>query len=258
MPLHSAPHFAELGSLKTTTRTWYHSARSLANCLLLRPTHCLDHHSWRKQRSTSSSSKLCDKLMAVASINLTKGPPVLHTAGGGGQILRPLKKRQSTLLQKRSKKPGCPSESADQVPPMTRTSCTRIFNNKRICNHIIVHFSQRSFMNPQTAQLSLQVAGRLSHFLHNWRVLTTDKWVIDTVKSFQIPFYGPPTGMQAKCFYILHRATPSDSRRDKGFVGKGCCPSVQPSTSREFLLDSLSGTQDRRSNEASDKLEKAK
>ena len=47
-------------------------------------------------------------------------------------------------------------------------------------------------MKPQTAQLSLQVAGRLSHFLHNWEVLTTDKWVIETVKGFQIHFVGHP------------------------------------------------------------------
>lgn len=42
-------------------------------------------------------------------------------------------------------------------------------------------------MKPQIAQLSLQVAGRLRHFLSNWEVLTTDKWVLDTVKGFQIP-----------------------------------------------------------------------
>ena len=36
------------------------------------------------------------------------------------------------------------------------------------------------------------MAGRLSHFLHNWEVLTTDKWVIETVKGFQIPFVGHP------------------------------------------------------------------
>ena len=53
---------------------------------------------------------------------------------------------------------------------------------------------------------------------------------------------GPPsTGMQAKCSYILLRATPSDSRRGENFVGKGCSPSLQPSTSREFLLNSLFG-----------------
>ena len=234
MPLHSAPHFAELGSLKTTTRTWYHSARSLANCLLPRPTHCLDHHSWRKQRSTSSSSKLCDKLMAVASINLTKGPPVLHTAGGGGQILRPLKKRQSTLLQKRSKKLGCPSESADQVPPMTRISCTQIFNNKRICNHIIVHFSQRSFMNPQTAQLSLQVAGRLSHFLHNWRVLTTDKWVIDTVKSFQIPFVGHPQGCRPNASIYSTELHLLIQEEIKVLLGKGAVQVCNPAPLESF------------------------
>ena len=58
--------------------------------------------------------------------------------------------------------------------------------------------------------------------------------------------------------YILLRATPSDSGRGEGFVGKGCCPSWQPSASREVLLHSHSCTQERRSNEASDKLKKAK
>ena len=68
----------------------------------------------------------------------------------------------------------------------------------------------------------------------------------------------PGTGMQAKCSYILLRATPSDSRRGESFVAKGCSPSLQSSTSREFLLNSLSGAQERRSNEPCDKLEKAK
>ena len=47
-------------------------------------------------------------------------------------------------------------------------------------------------MKPQTAQLSNQVAGRLSLFLTNWAVLTTDKWVIEAVKGFQIPFITQP------------------------------------------------------------------
>ena len=95
-------------------------------------------------------------------------------------------------------------------------------------------------MKPQTAQLSLQVAGRLSHFLHNW----------EDSERLSNSLCGPPsTGMLAKSSYILLRATPSDSRRGENFVGKGCSPSLQPSTSREFLLNSLSGAQERRSNE---------
>ena len=40
---------------------------------------------------------------------------------------------------------------------------------------------------------------------------------------------------------------------DESSVGKGCCQSMQSSTSREFLLDSLSSFQERRSVEASRK-----
>jgi len=32
----------------------------------------------------------------------------------------------------------------------------------------------------------------LSHFHTNWKVITTDKWVLDTVKGFQIPFTSQP------------------------------------------------------------------
>ena len=57
---------------------------------------------------------------------------------------------------------------------------------------MIVHLTQQGFSQPQTAQLSNQVAGRLSHFLINWKVLTTDQWVVETVKRFQIPFSSQP------------------------------------------------------------------
>ena len=57
---------------------------------------------------------------------------------------------------------------------------------------MIVHLTQQGLSQPQTAQLSNQVAGRLSHFLINWKVLTTDQWVVETVKGFQIPFSSQP------------------------------------------------------------------
>lgn len=57
---------------------------------------------------------------------------------------------------------------------------------------MIVHLTQQGFTKPQTAELSNQVAGRLSHFITNWEVLTTDKWVLGTVKGFQIPFTNQP------------------------------------------------------------------
>jgi len=55
-----------------------------------------------------------------------------------------------------------------------------------------MYLMQQGFTKPQTAQLLNQVAGRLSLFVTNWKVLTTDKWVLETVKGFQIPFTSHP------------------------------------------------------------------
>ena len=69
---------------------------------------------------------------------------------------------------------------------MTRTfKCTHTFNIKTMC---------KPYDSPPntSAQLSNQVAGRLSLFVTNWEVLTTDKWVIQAVKGFQILFTSQP------------------------------------------------------------------
>ena len=57
---------------------------------------------------------------------------------------------------------------------------------------MIVYLTYQGVTKPQTAQLSNQVAGRLFLFVTNWEVLTTDKWVIQAVKGFQIPFTNQP------------------------------------------------------------------
>ena len=248
--------------MKNITRTWYHSARSLANCLLLRPTCCLDHHSRRKQLSTSSSSKLCDKLVVVAPIRLTRfsqRPPTLHTVGGGKSYT--LKRRGSQpLLQRRRKRLGCPSESADQVPSMTRTSCAQIFNSKRICKPYNCLPFTTGFHEATDSTAVISSGWKVDSLLTQLGSANHRQMFDRDSQRLSNSLCGPPsTGMQAKCSsYILLRATLSDSRRGESFVAKGCSPSLQPSTSREFLLDSLSGAQERRSNEVCDKLEKAK
>ena len=55
-----------------------------------------------------------------------------------------------------------------------------------------MHLIQK-FTEPQTAQLSLGVARRLNHFVNNWKVITTDKWILDYVQGFQIPFSSLPS-----------------------------------------------------------------
>ena len=142
---------------------------------------------------------------------------------------------------------------------MTRTSCTQIFNNKRICkpyncSPFTTGFHEATDSTAVTssgweAESLLTKLGSANHRQMGDR---------DSQRLSNSLCEPPSTGMQAKCSYTLLRATPSDSRRGESFVAKGCSPSLQPNTSRGFLLNSLSGAQERRSNEACDKLEKAK
>ena len=64
--------------------------------------------------------------------------------------------------------------------------------SKECVNHNCAPYVKR-FTRPQTARLSLGVARRLNHFISNWKVITTDKWVLDCVQGFQIPFSGLPS-----------------------------------------------------------------
>ena len=65
-------------------------------------------------------------------------------------------------------------------------------------------------MKPQVAQLSLNVAGRLSHFVKNWQALTTDKWVIKTIQGFRIPFLNPPVQ--------VHQPNPPTSSEEQSLL----------------------------------------
>ena len=117
-------------------------------------------------------------------------------------------------------------------------------------NHIIVHLTQQGIIKPHTAQLSLNVAGRLGHFLSNWQTITIDKWVIKTIQDFQILFFCLPVQEQ--------QPSPPISSKSLNTRG-GECPSTercgdqstQPSTLEEFLFNSLPSSQERGSDETS-------
>ena len=48
------------------------------------------------------------------------------------------------------------------------------------------------FTLPAQVEMPARLAGRLTHFINAWKVLTTDSWVLQTIKGFQIPFVGKP------------------------------------------------------------------
>ena len=142
---------------------------------------------------------------------------------------------------------------------MTRTSCTQIFNNKRICKPYNCSPFTTGFHEATDSTAVTSSGWKVESLLTQLGSANHRQMGDRDSQRLSNSLCGPPgTGMQAKCSYILLRATPSDSRRGESFVAKGCSPSLQSSTSREFLLNSFSGAQERRSNEACDKLEKAK
>ena len=84
--------------------------------------------------------------------------PVLHTATMAAILQRSTEKRRTTAKE------------------MTRTSNAHtLLTSKECVNHMIVHLTHQGFTMPQIAQLLNPVAGRLSLFVTNWEVLTTDK-----------------------------------------------------------------------------------
>ena len=111
---------------------------------------------------------------------------------------------------------------------------------------------QKGFTEPQTIQLSLGVARRLSHFLNNWEVITTDKWVLDCVQGFQIPFTSLP-GQE-------HRPNaPTSSAEQSSLIlaevsmllEKGAVTSVENPSSHKFLLNPVPCSQEGKSDKAS-------
>ena len=59
----------------------------------------------------------------------------------------------------------------------------------------VVDQLKRKGIMPITAELARQdlpLAGRLQFFVENWKVITQDQWVLETVEGFAIPFTSPP------------------------------------------------------------------
>ena len=84
------------------------------------------------------------------------------------------------------------SRSESEAIQITRTACTDFYNIKRMYKSYNCAPYAKRFTGPQTAQLSLCVARKLNYFINNWKAIITDKWVLDCVQGFQIPFYSLP------------------------------------------------------------------
>ena len=127
-----------------------------------------------------------------------------------------------TILQRRSKGPGSPLKSTDQVQ-MTRTSCTQIFNIKRICKPYNCSPFTTGFHEATGGSTAVISGGREVEPLSKQLGSVNNRQMGDRhSKGLSNSFYkSPSTGKLAKPSYILHRVRPSDTRVGEGSVGKG-------------------------------------
>ena len=100
----------------------------------------------------------------------------------------------------------------------------------------------------------------MSHFLINWKVLTTDQWVVETVKGFQIPFsshpvqdhWPNPTMYSAEQSLLIQEEVST-------LIEEGAVTQVHnPQPQGSFYSTSLLSPQERGPDEASNKFQEAK
>ena len=81
---------------------------------------------------------------------------------------------------------------------------------------------------PQEQRSDLPVAGRLKHFLKNWKVLTSDPHILEIVEGYQIPFLSIP--QQVKPPAAIKFSEKDKSLIDleiQGMLEKGAIPIVK-------------------------------
>ena len=63
---------------------------------------------------------------------------------------------------------------------------------------IVAHLQTRGIvpMAQKLAERAVLPAGRLTHCMENWRRITQDQWVLETVRGFRIPFVSDPRQRQ--------------------------------------------------------------
>ena len=124
---------------------------------------------------------------------------------------------------------------------------------------MIVDLTHQGFTKPQTAQLSNQVAGKLSLSNQLGSVNYQQMGNRGSERILNSFHHSTSSGVLAKPSCILSRAKPANTRGSECTVReRGCYSGVQPSTSREILFHSLPSPQERGPDEASNKPQEPK
>ena len=87
-----------------------------------------------------------------------------------------------------------PMETKKQNPVASRPTKLPSLSDKE-CPRTPAPLTTADYMIPRLNKITLpeqQIAGRLRHFLGNWKIITSDESVLETVKGYQIPLTSKP------------------------------------------------------------------
>ena len=112
--------------------------------------------------------------------------------------------------------------------------------NVSIVNPILQKLHAMGFTQVQRPVSNPQVAGRISHFATNWKVITEDQWVLRTVQGFLIPFREEPRQMRPPHPYQFSEEQMRLMREEiSSLLGKGAVVTVDPAASEEGFYSTL-------------------
>ena len=112
--------------------------------------------------------------------------------------------------------------------------------NVSIANPIMQKLHALGFTQVQRPVSNPQVAGRMSHFATNWKVITQDQWVLRTVEGFLIPFREEPRQVRSPQPCQFSEEQMKLLREEvTSLLGKGAVVTVEPVASEEGFYSTL-------------------
>ena len=110
----------------------------------------------------------------------------------------------------------------------------------------VVAAAQQPTLPPQNLNISFKtmewngpVAGRLSRFIENWKLITTDPWVLNTVQGHQIEFLQQPGFHRLPPMHYSHQEKLAISEEVTKMQGKGAVVPVHRDLQEECFLSNL-------------------
>ncbi|VDI72621.1 Hypothetical predicted protein [Mytilus galloprovincialis] len=142
-------------------------------------------------------------------------------------------------------------EELNKAPPVVKVD-VKVTDGKRFSGTIhALHESVRK--NYTSPLLLLPVGGRLSHFLDQWALITSDKLVLSILRrGLELQFSGTASSFSCSNQSVSDKGFSKESvvtRRSEHSYSEGCVGGGQSSFSSRVLFPAVLGSQEERENE---------